>query len=87
MKYISFIIFALIAFYSVSAQPPGGDAPKTEYELDKIEDRSKKAHKEADETKDANNKAMNKANKKAEKERKEKLAGKKKKDDQHKFNF
>ncbi len=89
MKNISFIIFSLIAtFYSVSAQPPGGEgAPKTEYELDKIEERSKKGHKDADEIKDANNKAMNKANKKAEKDRKEKLAGKKKKADEHKFNF
>jgi len=82
-----FLFAILIAFKTVAQPPEGKTANANEYDLDKVESRSKKSHKKTDKIEEKNNKAQEKANKQAEKNRKEKLNGKKKKEDDHKFNF
>jgi hypothetical protein len=68
------------------SQPPA-TANENEYQLDRIEDRSKKSHKKTDKITKHNDKVNDKANKQAEKERKDKLGQKKKKEENHKFDF
>lgn len=86
LRLISFLI-GFVTFQTMAQPPAGKTANDNEYDLDKVESRSKKSHKKADKIEEKNNKAQEKANKQAEKNRKEKLNGKKKKEDDHKFNF